>query len=100
MCVLQTCLELKDQGMTAHVCADAVTSQRSFDRSVRLDVFSPRRFRRRSPSSASKAFVHVSTAESLIFQLLGSAEHPQFKSLQPVIKEHAAAAADSPLQQW
>lgn len=38
VCVLQTCLDLLARGFDVHVVADAVSSQRCFDRSVALDV--------------------------------------------------------------
>ncbi|KAJ8600048.1 hypothetical protein CTAYLR_001823 [Chrysophaeum taylorii] len=88
VCVLQTTLDLLELGIAVHVCADAVSSQREFDRSVAL--------KRLADSGAA-----ISTSESLVFQLVGDAAHPNFKALQPLIKENAAAAAAaSALLRW
>lgn len=75
VCVQQTALDLLEQGYDVHVLADGVSSQRVHDRSVAL--------RRMAQAGA-----HVTTAESLIFMLLASAEHPQFRTIAGLIKEH------------
>ena len=36
-----------------------------------------------------QAGAYLTTAESLIFMLLGAANHPQFKAISGLIKEHA-----------
>ena len=38
-------------------------------------------------SRMQAAGVNLATAESLIFDLMGSAEHPQFKTISGIIKE-------------
>ncbi len=35
------------------------------------------------------AGVHISTSESVIFELLGDSKHPKFKEVQPLIKTSA-----------
>ncbi|KAJ1457558.1 Isochorismatase-like protein [Pelagophyceae sp. CCMP2097] len=86
VCVLQTTLDLLEGGVDVHVCADAVSSQREFDRSAAL--------------ARLGRVAHVSTAESLVFQLLGDSRHPSFKALAPAVKAHADHAATSALQRF
>ena len=76
VCVLQTSLDLLEMGVDVHLASDAVSSQRLFDRQVALG--------RLSSSGA-----YISTAESLIFQLLASSKHPKFKAVQPIIRDFA-----------
>ena len=85
VCVLQTTLDLLELGIDVHVCADAVSSQRDFDRTVALARL------------ASSGAV-VSTSESLVFQLLGNSRHPNFKAIAPFVKENADASKTSDLQ--
>ena len=85
VCVLQTTLDLLDRGLQVHVCADAVSSQRPFDRSVAL---------RRLESAGAV----LSTAESVVFQLLKDSKHPAFKAVAPFVRKNAEDAKDSVLQ--
>ncbi|KAH8078824.1 isochorismatase domain-containing protein [Aureococcus anophagefferens] len=80
-----TTLDLLELGIDVHVCADAVSSQRDFDRTVALARL------------ASSGAV-VSTSESLVFQLLGNSRHPNFKAIAPFVKENADASKTSDLQ--
>ena len=73
VCVQQTCLDLLAKGYNVHLAVDGISSMRAFDRSVALE-----RMR------AAGAF--TSTAESLVFELLGSADHPQFKQCSGLVK--------------
>jgi nicotinamidase-related amidase len=75
ICVMQTALDLLSQGIQVHIPVDAVSSCRSFDRTVAL---------KRLESSGAT----MSTSESLIFQLLQDSKHPQFRSISKLIKEH------------
>ena len=75
ICVLQTCLDLLAQGIQVHVPVDAVSSTRSFDRTVAL--------KRLEASGAT-----LTTSESVIFQLLEDSKHAQFRSISKLIKEH------------
>ncbi len=76
VCVQQTCLDLLDQGHDVHIVADAVSSQSPFDRSIALE--------RMRQSGA-----YITTAQSLVFMLLGSAEHPDFKTLSKMVVAHS-----------
>mmetsp|Transcript_3967 Transcript_3967/g.11708 ORF Transcript_3967/g.11708 Transcript_3967/m.11708 type:complete len:205 (-) Transcript_3967:31-645(-) len=84
VCVLQTTLDLFEMGIDVHVCADAVSSQRAFDRSVAL-----------SRLAASGAV--VGTSESLVFQLLGDSKHPSFKAIAPFVRQNSEDAKCSEL---
>ncbi|XP_049757491.1 isochorismatase domain-containing protein 2 isoform X1 [Elephas maximus indicus] len=75
-CILNTALDLLDQGLQVHVVVDACSSRSQVDRLVAL-----------SRMRQSGAF--LSTSEGLILQLVGDAAHPQFKEIQKVIKEPA-----------
>jgi nicotinamidase-related amidase len=85
VCVQQTALDLLEQGYAVHVLVDGVSSQRAHDRAVAL-----RRM--------EKAGAYLTTAESLVFMLLGGASHPQFRTIATLIKEHAAGAT-SPFEE-
>lgn len=73
VCVLQTALDLRGMGLDVHVVADACSSRNHADRMFALD-----RMR--------QSGVFVTTAEAVIFELLGNSKHPQFKEVQALIK--------------
>ena len=80
MCVQQTCFDLLREGKAVFVVADACSSQRPGDREVALQLM-------------ASAGAYVTTTESLMLTLLGSASHPAFKAVAGVLKEHNAATA-------
>jgi nicotinamidase-related amidase len=73
VCVLQTALGLLDRSRRVFVVADAVGSRRPENKKAAL-----RRLER--------AGAEVVTTEMVIFEWLGSAEHPAFKSVIALIK--------------
>lgn len=73
VCVAQTALELMGLGFRVQVPADAVASRRSMDWEFAL-----RRLER--------AGAVVSTVESVLFEWVESADHPQFKALSALVK--------------
>uniref|UniRef100_A0AAV1U5X8 Isochorismatase-like domain-containing protein n=1 Tax=Peronospora matthiolae TaxID=2874970 RepID=A0AAV1U5X8_9STRA len=75
VCVLQTCLDLLDDGYDVHVISDAMSSSTSYNRTMAL-----KRMRQ------SGAF--ITSVESAIFQLANDASNPEFKSISKLIKEH------------
>mmetsp|Transcript_1987 Transcript_1987/g.5912 ORF Transcript_1987/g.5912 Transcript_1987/m.5912 type:complete len:205 (-) Transcript_1987:48-662(-) len=85
VCVLQTTLDLLEMGLDVHVCADAVSSQRVFDRSVAL-------------ARLAQAGAVVATSESVVFQLLKNSTHASFKAIAPFVRENAEDAKTSELQ--
>lgn len=75
VCVMQSVLDLLEDSVEVHVVCDAVSSQRAHDRAVALD--------RMKTSGAT-----MTTTESVVFDLLRSAAHPNFKTISGGLKEH------------
>jgi nicotinamidase-related amidase len=73
VCVLQTVVDLVDRGFRAVVAADAVTSRQ------RADV--DRALGRMTAEGAL-----VTGVEGLLFELMGTAEHPNFKAISKLVK--------------
>ncbi len=74
ICVLQTALDLKDAGYDVYVVADCTGSRRGYDRDVAL-------MRMRDEG------VKIATSESLIYEIVESAEHPAFRSVLEIVKD-------------
>jgi nicotinamidase-related amidase len=74
VCVLQTALGLLEAGYRVQVPADAVCSRTASNRQVGLDLM-------------AGAGAVVTSAETVVFQLLGRAGTPEFKALAPLLKE-------------
>jgi len=77
VCVLQTTVDLLEKGIDVHILTDGTSSMRQFDRLAALN-------RMRD----SGAF--LTTSESVLFQLVSDATHPEFKVISGLIKERAA----------
>ena len=73
VCILQTTLDMLDNGLNVHIACDAVSSQRPFDRSVAL-------------KRLNDAGAVLSTSEAVVFQLLKDSKHPHFKSVAPFVR--------------
>jgi nicotinamidase-related amidase len=73
VCVLQTALGLLEAGRPVFVVADAVGSRRAESKDVAL--------RRMAACGAQ-----VVTAEMVLFEWLGSAEHPKFRDISRLVK--------------
>ena len=67
VCVQQTCLDLLEEGTEVHLIADGISSQQPYDREIALQRM-------------SDAGAFLTTAQSLAFMLMRSAEHANFKS--------------------
>ena len=91
VCVLQTALDLLRRGFHVHVVVDGVSSQNDTDRKVALERFQAEAARSTLPASAEHArgVMHLTTAESVLFEILKDAQHPKFKELVPALKELA-----------
>ncbi len=73
VCVLQTALDLQRGGFDVFVVEDAICSRRLENYQNALD-----RLRQNG--------VHVVSAESVVFEWMGSATHPQFKAIQALLR--------------
>jgi nicotinamidase-related amidase len=68
VCVLQTAIDLLEEDYEVHLVCDGVSSQRQFDKSVAIE-----RMRQMG--------VFLTSFESCVFQIMGSAEHEKFKEI-------------------
>jgi nicotinamidase-related amidase len=75
VCLQQTALDLLEQGHDVHIIADGVSSQQKYDREMAL---------RRMESSGA----WLTSAQSAAFMLMGSADHPNFKAVSKLVKDH------------
>lgn len=73
ICVLQTALDLLEAGYKVILVEDCVSSRKLSDKITAVN-----RMR--------QAGVTITSYESLLFELMVSAHHPQFKSIQKLIK--------------
>lgn len=73
VCVFQTVRDLTRRGLAVHVPVDGVVSRRDDHRQVGLDL-------------CARAGATLTTAETLVFDLLQQAGHPAFKALSPLIR--------------
>ncbi len=73
VCVLQTALELMREGFQVFVVEDAVCSRKL-------------EHKRNALARMAAAGVIVTNVESVVFEWLGDAAHPQFKSLSALIR--------------
>jgi nicotinamidase-related amidase len=75
ICVTQTALSLLAEGYLVHVVADAVCSRRDDDRNVAL-------------ARLRAAGAVVTTTESVIYEALGVAGTPEFRTVLELVKAH------------
>lgn len=73
VCVLQTAIDLKNMGYEPVIVADAIASRKAADMAITME-----RFRQEG--------IIVTTVESVLFELLGSAGSPQFKAISKLVK--------------
>ena len=73
ICVLQTALDLLAQGMRVYALEDALTSRTEANKANGL-------------RQMQVAGAIVSNSESVLFQLLADAKHPQFKAISKLIQ--------------
>mmetsp|Transcript_42182 Transcript_42182/g.78455 ORF Transcript_42182/g.78455 Transcript_42182/m.78455 type:complete len:203 (+) Transcript_42182:60-668(+) len=78
VCVQQTAFDLIERGFQVHVLADGVSSQRPLDRETALH-----RLR--------QVGCFVTTAESVLFELLRSKDAPEFKATSACVKAYGDA---------
>lgn len=73
VCVFQTAKKMLEAGKKPIVCVDAVGSRSPIDHNTALDEM-------------RHMGVRVTTVETILFELLKDATHPQFKAIQALIK--------------
>ena len=73
ICVLQTALDLLEKGFQVIFVRDCISSRHAYDREAA--------FERLARSGAVPA-----TAESLLFELMETADHPRFKDISHLVK--------------
>jgi nicotinamidase-related amidase len=73
VCVLQTAIDAKDQGLNPIVIADCVSSRSLVDKKFAL-----KRFLREG--------IRVSTYESILFELCRDSAAPEFKAISKIVK--------------
>ena len=73
ICVYQTALALKDMGYDVYIVADASASRDDLQHKTALRLM-------------EGAGVKITTAEIVIFELLKTSRHPNFKEIQALIK--------------
>lgn len=73
VCVLQTALELHQQGRRVHLPADCVASRHLTHK-------------KNAVRQMSEAGIVITNTESLLFQLLGDAKHPAFKTISNLVR--------------
>jgi nicotinamidase-related amidase len=78
ICVTQTALSLAREGHDVHVVADAVCSRRDRDRDTALDRLRAAR-------------ITVTTAESVIYEVLGEAGTDEFRAVLALVKDQSSA---------
>jgi len=73
VCVMQSVLDLLEAGFEVIVCADAIGSRHVKDHEIAL-------------LRMAQEGARVGTVESLLFELIQSAAHPQFKVISSLVK--------------
>ena len=73
VCVLQTALDLKEQGHHPIVVADCVGSRNPEEKQIALHRF-------------ALEGIRVSTSESLLFELTRSSQAPEFRAISKLVK--------------
>ncbi len=76
VCVLQTALDLLAEGMTVYLCADALASRNPRDYNTALQQM-------------TNAGAIPTTSETVAFEWLRDAAHPQFKAISKLVIERA-----------
>jgi nicotinamidase-related amidase len=71
--VLQTALDLISEGLQVHLLTDAISSRQERDKAIAL-----RRL--------SREGVILSTVETALFEMLTTAEAPEFKEISKLVK--------------
>jgi nicotinamidase-related amidase len=73
VCVNQTVHDLRSRGASVHLAADAVSSRTPANRQAGID-------------KAARAGAHVTSAEMVLFEMLGQAGGPEFKAISALVR--------------
>lgn len=73
VCVMQTALDLIDDGVEVFIPVDAIASRSEIDRSTAIE-------RLRGEGAV------ITTTEAVVFELAGGSGHPAFRDLQALVK--------------
>ncbi|QEG02567.1 putative isochorismatase [Stieleria maiorica] len=73
VCVLQTVLDLAEEGLHPFVVAEAVAARGGWEHELAIEQM-------------RSSGVTISSLESVLFQWLGTADHPQFKAISRIVK--------------
>lgn len=73
ICIYQTAIDLLEKGRSVSVVANAVSSRTLDDKSIAIEKM-------------RSLGVDISSTEMILFELLGSADHPQFKQIAKLVK--------------
>jgi nicotinamidase-related amidase len=73
ICAYQTALSLKDMGFDVYIVCDASASRDDFQHKTALHLM-------------ENAGIKVTTTEIVVFELLKTSKHPNFKEIQTLIK--------------
>ncbi len=73
ICVLQTAIDLKEEGFIPVVVEDCIASRKDNDKAVAL-------------KRMEKEGVYLTTYESVLFEMLQTAKHDKFKNISSIIK--------------
>lgn len=73
VCVNQTVHDLLSRGASVHVAADAVSSRTAANRDAGL-------------AKAAQAGAHLTSAEMVLFEMLGQAGGPEFKAISALVR--------------
>jgi nicotinamidase-related amidase len=79
ICVLQAAKELKEAGRNVVVLADAVSSRNLHDHHTALEEMRAEQIR-------------VSTAETVLYELIGDANDPRFSKILPLVKSRGSCS--------
>ncbi|KXN73058.1 isochorismatase domain-containing protein 2 [Conidiobolus coronatus NRRL 28638] len=84
VCVTQTALDLLERNIDVFILADGVSSTNKFEVPIALQRL-------------SSAGATITTSDSILFQLVKDANHPNFKEISNLVKEHLAKTEEDNL---
>ena len=73
VCVYQTVLDLISHGYDVHVVADAVSSRTAENRAIGI-------------ARMQEAGAHITSTETVLFEILRSAADPKFRDIYKIVK--------------